>query len=979
MKSIKRITSIFKKATMLLVFTFGIGMSSFAAFYNDITTEKGQNITNHRLPSYMNGYYWWTTNFTITGASTNYTGNFQFYSNANGDIIFINPGPVGKYTVSFVLLFEMYEDDPNPLYYYESFTLTVLENCRASAPTLSLGSSSGCNKTLSIASGSLNSSTNWQWYSGSCGGTPVGSGTSITVSPTATTTYYARGEGGCALNGDCGTITVDASPTIPTFSTSSSMCNSTISIASGSLNGAADWKWYSGSCGGTLLGSGTSISVTPSTNTTYYARGEGGCISTPGSCGSILVNAHINIPSFTLSTTANNQYPNTPVSLSAQVQAFPSQRVYLIPVSQLVNVPNSCGGGGYYNNPPNEPGFSWNDIGSGTVTNVKVEFQRGIECDWNGIHSTKLNSVSGSSVSGGSFCSCSTPYISPFTVNFANPSGYNVGGSNQFRIGNISQNFGFAPKTSAFGTGIYARVTVTYGESGSPIYLWTPGNANTSSINVIPDSTTTYTCKVTNSSTGCSDTKTITITVLDCPNLSTAPTTPTLSATSSSICGNQNTTLSIASGSLNGAANWQWYSGSCGGTYVGLGTSITVSPTATTTYYARGAGGCFTLGSCGNTTITVTGPDFPTVTNVYSGNITINTQTQLDSFYNKSNGEKWTKINGLLTLNGNHYSDPITNLCNLSSLVEITGNLNINNFNKSANPTSLSQLAALTTLGCGLNITSNSLLQDATLAGLSSIGCSVNINDNDALLVLNIPSLGSVQGGQFNIKNNPKLELASVSTTASSFSFTGKGSSMNISDNGSTAANALVMNFKKVTILKGALVFNNNDNTGVNNFDNIFTGLTDLSTKWGKLTITNNDYLGTCCIAASVNVGGSGNRHIISGNTGNCLDSATVLANCGVFHKKSTSQSGLSNAFVEYNVYPNPSSGTFNLDVMSNKIGQLNISVTDLMGRTILTESHVISQYTSLPISLTSAASGTYFLKAEMNGEVFVKRIVLNK
>jgi hypothetical protein len=202
---------------------------------------------------------------------------------------------------------------------------------------------------------------------------------------------------------------------------------------------------------------------------------------------------------------------------------------------------------------------------------------------------------------------------------------------------------------------------------------------------------------------------------------------------------------------------------------------------------------------------------------------------------------------------------------------------------------------------------------------------------------------------------------------------------MNISDNGSTAANALVMNFKKVTILKGALVFNNNDNTGVNNFDNIFTGLTDLSTKWGKLTITNNDYLGTCCIAASVNVGGSGNRHIISGNTGNCLDSATVLANCGVFHKKSTSQSGLSNAFVEYNVYPNPSSGTFNLDVMSNKIGQLNISVTDLMGRTILTESHVISQYTSLPISLTSAASGTYFLKAEMNGEVFVKRIVLNK
>jgi hypothetical protein len=239
--------------------------------------------------------------------------------------------------------------------------------------------------------------------------------------------------------------------------------------------------------------------------------------------------------------------------------------------------------------------------------------------------------------------------------------------------------------------------------------------------------------------------------------------------------------------------------------------------------------------------------------------------------------------------------------------------------------------------------------------------------------------LASVQGGQFNIKNNPKLELASASTTASSFSFTGKGSSIDISNNGSTASGALVMNFKKVTTLNGALVFHNNDNTGVSNFDNIFTNLSSLTSSWAKITIINNDYLGACCIAASVTVAGSGNRHIISGNTGNCIDSATVLANCGVFNKKSSSQSGLTKAFVEYNVNPNPSSGIINLDVKSNQSGQLNLTITDLMGRTISTESHVISQYTSLPISLTSAASGTYFLKAEMNGEVFVKRIVLNK
>jgi hypothetical protein len=218
--------------------------------------------------------------------------------------------------------------------------------------------------------------------------------------------------------------------------------------------------------------------------------------------------------------------------------------------------------------------------------------------------------------------------------------------------------------------------------------------------------------------------------------------------------------------------------------------------------------------------------------------------------------------------------------------------------------------------------------------------------------------------------------LASASTAAGSFSFTGKGSSMDISDNGSTAAGALAMNFKKVTTLKGALVFHNNDNTGVSNFDNIFTGLTDLSTKWGKLTITNNDYLEHLLHCGQRYRGWfTGKRHIISGNTGNCVDSATVLANCGVFHKKSSLPAKLNSGFVEFKVYPNPSSGIFNLDVMSNQTGQLNLVITDMMGRTILTETHAISQFTSLPISLKTAASGTYFLKAKMNGEVFVKRI----
>jgi Ig-like domain CHU_C associated/Putative metal-binding motif len=94
------------------------------------------------------------------------------------------------------------------------------------------------------------------------------------------------------------------------------------------------------------------------------------------------------------------------------------------------------------------------------------------------------------------------------------------------------------------------------------------------------------------------------------------PTTPTLSASSTTNCGTVATTLSIASGTLNSATAWQWYSGSCGGTAVGSGATLSVSPTVTTTYFARGEGGGVTLGSCGSITITVNPNVTPTFTQV---------------------------------------------------------------------------------------------------------------------------------------------------------------------------------------------------------------------------------------------------------------------------------------------------------------------------------------------------------------------------
>jgi len=84
----------------------------------------------------------------------------------------------------------------------------------------------------------------------------------------------------------------------------------------------------------------------------------------------------------------------------------------------------------------------------------------------------------------------------------------------------------------------------------------------------------------------------------------TPPSTPTaVSASQATICSGSGTNLTATAGSGNTV---YWYSGSCGGTYVGTG-NITVYPTTTTTYYAKNYNGQYSA-SCGSTTVTVNYP-----------------------------------------------------------------------------------------------------------------------------------------------------------------------------------------------------------------------------------------------------------------------------------------------------------------------------------------------------------------------------------
>jgi hypothetical protein len=133
----------------------------------------------------------------------------------------------------------------------------------------------GASTTLSITHGSLNNATEWKWYSGSCGGTLAGTGTSITVSPTANTTYYVRGEGGCSGPGDCTSIAININNTAPAVTSVSAPVapvpiNTSVNLSVSSLDtdlASASINWGDGSIVQAVSNPSNTF-VTPHTYTT---------------------------------------------------------------------------------------------------------------------------------------------------------------------------------------------------------------------------------------------------------------------------------------------------------------------------------------------------------------------------------------------------------------------------------------------------------------------------------------------------------------------------------------------------------------------------------------------------------------------------------------------------------------------------------------------------------------------------------------
>jgi PKD-like domain/Ig-like domain CHU_C associated/CHRD domain/Secretion system C-terminal sorting domain len=152
-------------------------------------------------------------------------------------------------------------------------------------------------------------------------------------------------------------------------------------------------------------------------------------------------------------------------------------------------------------------------------------------------------------------------------------------------------------------TGTVAGTTYSWTNNTPSIGLAASGTGNIPSFVAVNNTPTAVTATITvtpNSGVGCVGTPiTFTITV---NGNSVTPTGATSSVTTN--CGPTTTTLTVQGGALGTGASWKWYTGSCGGTLVGTGASITVPVNATTTYYVRAEGTCNTT-TCASVTVTI--------------------------------------------------------------------------------------------------------------------------------------------------------------------------------------------------------------------------------------------------------------------------------------------------------------------------------------------------------------------------------------
>ncbi len=406
--------------------------------------------------------------------------------------------------------------------------------------------------------------------------------------------------------------TVPADPTAVSASSTSITCGQSITLSATCATGTV--TWYNVFNGGTSIGTGTGLTVTPLANpSVYYAACETSatCVNvTRISTGNISVALPTDPTNVTVSSTA--VCPNTQVSLSANCTggAIPEWYNGTTPLSTTTpftptvtaNITYSvkCKSGTCYSNAVNAQPI----VVLGTPTNITTSIRN--ICG-NTIPAITFSATCAvgtvrwyNAPSGGSLVGTGSPFVNT-PVNLT--PGFNryypscSNGTCESNRG-TGESFAFTPVPSnvtASPSFICASTNVNLSASCSNGSInWynvaTGGTSigNTNSISQTVSNTTTYYAECTNNFLSVCTTDRISVTV----TLESTPPNPTNVSTDKTFAC-PNTSISL-SGTCTGGTI-KWYNTATGGSALGTGSPLVQTPSITTTYYAA----CESV-SCGN-------------------------------------------------------------------------------------------------------------------------------------------------------------------------------------------------------------------------------------------------------------------------------------------------------------------------------------------------------------------------------------------
>ena len=503
----------------------------------------------------------------------------------------------------------------------------------------------GQTSTLSVSA----TGSSYAWYTGPAGDTshPYVSGNypSISVSPSTTTQYWAQ-----VTNGTCvsRTNTITVNVCVPTITSQPAGGMYTPGGAAFTLTVAANtpgltYQWYAGASGTTTSpvpgGTGASVGVSPSADTSYWVRVTGSCGRTADSAAALVTVCQK--PTITATSPSQSIVRGSSVTLVVQATGTNLTYQWYTGAKGDTSAPISGGTGTTVNLSPLNTTNYWVRVSgactppadsntitisvcatptvtaqpqsvsifSGSTTTLSVTATEAtttpVSYAWyRGTSPDTTNPVGAAATYTTPALTANTSYWVRISCGTCTPADSQTATVSMCALpavvgssGDVQISPGQTTQLSVSATG--SSYAWYIGAAGDTSHLYVSGNYQW--INVSPATTTQYWAQVTN---GSCVSRTNTITVTPCvPQITTQP-------QGSTILAGNSATMTVAA-STTGVA-YQWYVGTSGttSTPVGgaVGTSFTVTPAATTNYWVRATSTCGRTADSNTATITVCTP-----------------------------------------------------------------------------------------------------------------------------------------------------------------------------------------------------------------------------------------------------------------------------------------------------------------------------------------------------------------------------------